>query len=75
LSINIHSYKVNDYKFKTSIDLDLNFKNNEKEKTNIPKLNLNQVFNLKLYDKNKPNINRSNKQNNFVSLNNMSIDN
>ena len=74
LSINIHSYKVNDYKFKTSIDLDLNFKNNEKEKTNIPKLNLNQVFNLKLYDKNKPNINRSNKQNNFVSLNNMSID-
>ena len=75
LSINIHSYKVNDYKFKTSIDLDLNFKNNVKEKENIPKLNLNQVFNLKLYDKSNQSNNNSNKQNNFVSLNNMSIDN
>ena len=75
LSINIHSYKANDYKFKTSIDLDLNFKNNENENKNIPKLNLNQVFNLKLYDKNNPSNNNSNKQNNFVSLNNMSLDN
>ena len=77
LSINIHSYKVNDYKFKTSIDLDLNFKNNEIENgnKNIPKLNLNQVFNLKLYDKNNQSNNNDNKQNNFVSLNNMSIDN
>ena len=75
LSINIHSYKVNDYKFKTSIDLDSNNKNNELDEKNVPKLNLNQVFNLKLYDKNKPNNNKSNKQNNFISLNNISLEN
>ena len=75
LSINIHSYKVNDYKFKTSIDLDAHYKNNELDDKNVPKLNLNQVFNLKLYDKNKSNNNKSNKQNNFISLHNISLEN
>ena len=75
LSINIHSYKANDYKFKTSIDLDVNIKKNinDSENNNIPKLNLNQVFNLKLYDKNKSNNNKNKKQYNFNSLNNISI--
>ena len=75
LSINIHSYKVNEYKFKTSIDLDANHNKNDLEYKNVPKLNLNQVFNLKLYDKNKSNNNTSNKQNNFISLNNISLEN
>ena len=74
LSINIHSYKVNDYKFKTSIDLDLNFKNDDVDDKHVPKLNLNQVFNLKLYDKNKSNNNKSNKPTNYNSINNISIE-
>ena len=74
LSINIHSYKGNDYKFKTSIDLDLNIKNyNNDSENNVRKLNLNQVFNLKLYDKNKSTNNKNDKHNNFNSLNNISI--
>ena len=73
LSINIHSYKGNDYKFKTSIDLDLNIQDNNIENKNMPKINLNQVFNLKLYDKNNSNNNKNKKSNNFVSLNNISI--
>ena len=76
LSINIHSYKGNDYKFKTSVDLNMKMKknnNNDIDDKNMPKINLNQVFNLKLYDKNKSNDEQNNKPDNFISLNNISI--
>ena len=65
LSINIHSYNINECKFKTSINYDIL---NKKQDNNIPKLNLNQVFNLKLYDKNK--ISNNNYGNNYNSNNN-----
>lgn len=62
LSINIHSCNINENKFKTSVNFEI-FKvnnNNKKLENNIPKLNLNQVFNLKLFDKNKMGNNYSN---------------
>ena len=61
LSINIHSCNINENNFKTSVNLEiLNVNNNKKLENNIPKLNLNQVFNLKLFDKNKMGKNYSN---------------
>ena len=61
LSINIHSCNINENKFKTSVNLEFfNVNNNQKLENNIPKLNLNQVFNLKLFDKNKMSNNYSN---------------
>ena len=68
LSINIHSYNINECKFKTSINYEIF---NKKPDKDIPKLNLNQVFNLKLYDKNKINNNNNYCNNN----NNISIKN
>ena len=67
LSINIHSYNVNECKFKTSINYEIFSK--KADNNNIPKLNLNQVFNLKLYDKNKIN------NNNYSSNNNIGLKN
>ena len=64
LSINIHSYNINECKFKTSI----NYEIINKKQDNIPKLNLNQVFNLKLYDKNKINNNSNYSSNNNISI-------
>ena len=69
LSINIHSYNVNEFKFKTSINYDIF---NKKEDNNIPKLNLNQVFNLKLYDKSIV-INNKYNSNNNISISNKNI--
>ena len=61
LSINIHSCNINENKFKTSVNLEIfNVNNNKNLENNIPKLNLNQVFNLKLFDKNKMGKNYSN---------------
>ena len=68
LSINIHSYNINECKFKTSINYEAFHK---KQDNNIRKLNLNQVFNLKLYDKSK--MNSNNYTNNYNS--NMSVKN
>ena len=64
LSINIHSYNINECKFKTSI----NYEIINKKQDNIPKLNLNQVFNLKLYDKNKINNNSNYSSNNNICI-------
>ena len=74
LSINIHNYKGNNFKFQTSIDFDLNINNNNNysDIKKVPKLNLNQIFNLKFFDKNKSN-NNNNKNNLEKNLNNISI--
>ena len=73
LSINIHNYKDNNLKFQTSIDLDINMNNNNYSDINkVPKLNLNQIFNLKFFDKNNSN-NNNNKNNLENKLNNISI--
>ena len=68
LSINVHSYNIQEGKFKTSINFDIM---NKKIENDMPKLNLYQVFNLKLYDKVKDNENNSNYCKNInISINN-----
>ena len=71
LSINIHSCNINECKFKTSLNYDVISK---KQDNIIPKVNLNQVFNLKLYEKTKiPNSNSNFSSNNNNINNNKSI--
>ena len=70
LSINIHSYNINECKFKTSINNEIF---NKKVDNNIPKLNLNLVFNLKLYDKNLVSNNKYNSNNNISIKNDKNI--
>ena len=67
LSINIHNNNIRECKFKTSINVEIF---NKKLENNIPKLNLNQVFNLKLCDKTKMS-NNDDCNNNYYSNDNV----